>query len=268
MKINVNRKEQLMDIVPLKLMSAYLDATNTYLNNSNPCQVCKDDKNLGAYREHFHASSDIGGCQRKTLYSMIDPSAKLSARGAFLEDGHLHEKDVLEKFASQGLAVRVAGNRDELRQVINTAPKGAAVNYVMIVGHYDGILYIEDKSYVLELKAVGANTWRRIQQGEISDEWYGQIQFYLKALDLPVAYLVVKNRETSTIMTPIRIDFDEEYLKEAYIRLTTIYNAFASGSDVDRKYKRRNTAECRNCPFFAKCWGMEIEPVEEIQDAE
>lgn len=236
-----------------------------------PCSICiQDAKDGKEQREHFHAS-DVGACARRVLYSMRYPrEATSSTSPNFLKDGHLHESsmlvnihngflrdpDITEEYGE--VAVKPAENNVELAVTFPYMENGE-INDIKLIGHFDGIIAfgndpLNANVFVIECKAVKAYKFNLIKGGHLDDEWYGQIQTYLRLLKLKRAYLLVKNRETSEILPPIRVDKDSIYLKNRKEKLIEIHRALRDGSTVEREHEKRTDSECKWCKFYDRCW--------------
>lgn len=275
---------RLDDPIPALVIEAIARTTN---KDSTPCSICRDNAKLikkGASRTHFHVS-DGGACKRRVLYSMREP---LKARGfssaAFLADGHLHERDVLERMG-EGLnlmmiadpelqqdvgqmMVIAASNQEELQAKIPYTSDNE-MNQLLLVGHWDGMMVIArdegDEVRLLECKAVKKPKYDKVRGGYMDKEWYGQMQFYmkmlsdhLKKLEVKSGYLLVKNRETSQSLPPIRVDFDSNYLKKRRDALIEVHTALTkTGGMVNREHKNRKNDECKWCRFAEQCWGVD-----------
>lgn len=272
-------KNPIDDPIPALLMEAYaLEMTM----DTNPCSVCRNHTQKFVKgtpvlpRTHFHAS-DIGACKRKTLYRMRNPGTKGLSSPEFLRDGHVHEREMLwtmiEGFNRMGnnsplgkVTIYPAENKEEhIARIPYTEEETEDIQEFRIIAHFDGLLafdkdVMESHVYLIECKSVKQDKWDSIRSGEMDKEWYGQIQGYLRMLSVQRAYLLVKNRATSQFHTPIRIDFDSNYLKERREALTEVHKALRHGTQVDREHTKKTDSECKWCPFYDGCW--KGEPIE------
>lgn len=228
------------------------DAFNAMPSTDHPCQVCAaSGTNI---RDHYHGS-DLGACPRKVAYKMLNPSANRSfnSTSMFLKDGHLHERTIIEALKEHlpEHYVVVAGT--------DYAEFKWRIGEWFIHCHIDGLLIASDpdteeqETFLVECKSVKETTWKKVQGGEISDEWYGQIQAYLVGLNLNAAYLCVKHRHTSQLMLPIRIEKDMPYVETRVDGLLEI-QAIKTPNQILRPYANAKGTECTFCPFKAECW--------------
>lgn len=262
------------DPIPTLVIEAWMRSVMT---NTLPCSGCNaslEKLKKGAERIHFHAS-DVGACGRRTQYSMQFPLKAMTGTDPwFLKDGHFHEEVILRLIREgsadpkaldesiESISIYAAKNEEELFSRIPYKDSRGALKEFVIVGHWDGLLsvgYVDGRfeEYLLECKSVKDTTFSKVKAGEISNEWYGQIQTYLHQLGLKAAYLLVKNRTTAEVLPPIRIDFDPKYLKKRRQVLAEVHEAVTSGGLVPREHETRNNDECFFCKFKTKCWGLD-----------
>lgn len=249
-------KNNLTDIIPSTLQMAYYNGAQMKASDSHPCSVCKKQPLKGAARFHFHGS-DLGACAKATLHKMQGLAGKPQGGSSdvFLMDGHANEAEMFDYInlgldPTSGLKVIGSSNQDEL--IYDKEFKEAAIRF-RIIGHTDGYILKSNSPVAgIECKSVKDYTWKKVKGGEISDIWYGQIQFYLLATKLEYWYLLVKNRGTSEFLTPIRIEKDLNYLKDRLIKLKEVQLALVNGRDIARERKNPSDSECKFCPYY--CW--------------
>lgn len=274
-------RNPLEDPIPALVLDAWLHAI---MSDRGPCTACNENFQKikeGAEVIHFHASN-VGGCGRKTQYSMMYPLKAMGAsKPEFLKDGHLHEAGILELIrvgfsdpkaideSIESVSVYAAKNDEELFQRLPYKDASGALCEFVIVGHWDGLMSIgytdgRFEEYLLECKAVKDFTFQKVKAGEISSEWYGQIQTYLSMLGLKTAYLLVKNRTTSEVLPPIRIDFNPKYIEGRRQKLAEIHEEMMSDNRglVDREHTSPKNDECLFCRFKTKCWGERLDKKE------
>lgn len=268
MSVNWKEKQNNLDPIPMMMYEAYHQGTQS---DTSPCSICRG---LGSHvitRNHFHGS-ELGACARKTYLNMITNTKSSASNKAFLLDGHLHEASILELIKEGfGNTARIIAAKNEEELTISL-PLGNdnALSVMRIIGHYDGIIEIDtDKDQypivkeqldsvkaIIECKSVKDYTYDKVKAGEISNEWYGQMQCYMLGMKLNRSYLIVKNRTTSLILMPIRIDLDIPWLKERISKLKSIYSLIQDGGNEipDREHRSRTESECKFCPHLESCW--------------
>lgn len=273
------QQHRFTDHLPVAMLEAY----NTNEMSEAPCKLCKEHPELKGKRIHFHGS-DVGACPRQTYFKMILGSQEkaVGTKAAFLQDGHLHEHMMLQAIASK-FDVWMPKNEAELRlhvPILESEEQATTfmqdrevvqlqngVRKFLIIGHIDGALthaddevYCTDdpqKPYLLECKSVKDYTWDKVKKGEISDTWYGQMQTYMFMLETDRAYLLVKHRNTSELMLPIRIDFDPVWFNKKLRMLSQIYKMINLGQEIPKPPNRKaSDSDCKFCAFNSKCYGV------------
>src|SRR5215470_11273791 len=245
MKLNLN--PQIGDPIPGLLWEAHEIGSIVKSSNSIPCSICRkkwEDGNEELTRDHFHGS-DFGACARKTFLTMKTGRRSSFSNANFLVDGHLHEASMLNNVIA-GLP-----NDWKLKIFANEKELQTEVNGILIVTHQDAILYNKTEVIVIECKAVKDYNFRKIrEEGEISLDWYGQMQAYLLAMKLEVGYLIVKHRETSKILMPIRIDRDTDFIIKRLEVFKDIYDRLNNNLiQPDREETTSKSFQCQFCIF-------------------
>jgi hypothetical protein len=220
----------------------------------NPCTVCNSNVK-GLIRSHFHGS-EFNSCTRKLYHDIVNPERRSEVgNNAFLLDGHTHEMLVL-KCLERGLKLaKIPFHLERAQNNAELVVKSAM--HMAIIGHYDGVLTINDERYIVECKAVKENTWKELLAGKVSDIWYGQMQFYMYATGIKKALLLVKNRVTSNLHTPIVVPYDHDFCKERMRILQEVWFTLQRVPRTpipDRKFKNKNNKECRFCAHAQVCW--------------
>src|SRR5262245_8895308 len=137
--------------------------------SSIPCSECNAIYQTGVdnfTRNHFHISSDFGGCMRKTF--LICTTGKRNGMSGFnfLNDGHVHEAAMLESIA------RALPNDYKLKLAANGIEGRFSFNQFYLIGHVDSLLTTPYGVYGAECKAVKETMWKKItDNSEINDEW-------------------------------------------------------------------------------------------------
>lgn len=223
-------------------------------------------------------------------------------KAAHLNMGHAFEKDIFSNLDHGGLKVYPFENTPSLEKVItvfikiidsdpddglhtrdfrfsrdhedklNGDNKKEFQEAFKIVLHLDGIWeQLEEDSefgvgnYGMECKAVSTNTWRKIlDNSEISDEWYGQVQGYFmwgQTIDIDTFFLIVVYRDTSDVRV-FRIPRDDKYINQ---RLNVLYRIYMSIVDDDdgkgikrygivKEFNDKNCSTCKFCDYNKQCY--------------
>lgn len=286
MNIDTN-KYALTDELPMLLSSAY---DNYAAKDSNPCSICRENPQQLGKRLHFHGS-DFGQCPRQTYFKMTREKPSYTKTSfnhpMFLRDGHVHEETILKSFESDPQFTIQFGDdykgnimelqlkvpffdptkrvdvRDAITEFVFKPSKNRIVEkrHYLIIGHIDGIgIYKENEEdlgteFVIECKSVKEETFKKVQKGEIEDKWYGQMQAYMLMTNIPRCYLVVKNRISSRILSPLRIDYDPKYCIQRLVKLNQVYTFANYGREVPTPSGwTKSNPNCKWCDFNDTCW--------------
>jgi len=256
MKIELS--PQIGDVFPGIIWEAHEIGSQMKSMGSMPCSICRAVFDSGVdqiTRTHFHGS-DFGSCARKVFNTMkYGKNAGISGAG-FLMDGHLHEGSMLENIKAglpDGWKLKAFGNDKECIKEIG--------NDMQMVCHPDGIITNGTDYALLECKALKEYSFRKIREKEeISNEYYAQCQAYMLAYNVPLTYLIVKHRETSKILMPIRIERNMDYIIGRLNKLKDIYDRLNLNSEQpDREHKSSKEDECKFCSYGNEngngdCW--------------
>ena len=248
--MKINLQPQLGDGVPTILLEAHEIGNAIKCTTSQPCSECNAMLAFNDLhkRDHFHMSSDFGGCNRKTFNIMTTGKRNGLSGFNFLNDGHIHEAAILNNINAglpEGYRVKLAANGIEGRYTHHSG--------FYIIGHIDAMLVTPNSVEGLECKAVKQAMWKKISEtGEINDEWYGQMQGYMVISELDRWYLLVKHRESSKMMMPIRIDRDIPYIVERMNRLEDIYKRIMTGDKQPDSWQGLPPRRTRRVPAGRK----------------
>ena len=265
-----NSEYQFTDVMPALMLNAY----NKKSENSAPCQLCAEHPEQQGRRVHFHGS-DVGSCFRSSYFKMTTGQSEEIAgiKDAFLSDGHLHEHAMLARIsrdfdivmpknsAEKRVAIPMSTDAEFLRKFVDSQGELPIDSYrkFTLVCHFDGLIAESTEPnanvYLLECKSVKDYTWKQVKAGEIKLEWYGQMQSYMFATHIYRCYLLVKNRTTSEMMLPIRVDFNPEWFADRLKKLSIIYQAINVQKEVPRPIGKKATdSDCRFCLFKDGCY--------------
>lgn len=126
--------------------------------------------------------------------------------------------------------------------------------------HTDGMIEINGKSYVLEIKSMNHNSFQKfLSKGmKIShNHYYAQVQMYMALSKVSETFFIAYNKDKSTYHAEI-VEFDElewSYLKQ---RIITVLNGEARKISYDGTDWR-----CKGCFKRDVCWGdkdVSVEP--------
>lgn len=232
--------------------------------------------------------SATGSCLRQQYYTSTGaPSDRISALGMYeMEDGHIHELDVVTQLLQAGYEVQHAG--DDQLSIELRLPSGKRVP-----GHPDGIISGLDfmVPHLLEVKAMSAtrfiDCYKQMEKHCYDDEgrWLGpetnglglknahysywlQMQAYMHVLDLKAGFIVCKAKDSSIVRQRLRkgsairdaklymeiIPYDPEGVEEVIERHETVVEAIEAGLPPAREYDRNKDWQCRYCRFAGICY--------------
>jgi hypothetical protein len=292
MKVNLKPHD---DEISWFIRNAYYGGALAKSEGSHPCSVCRMNALKAKptkVRGHFHAS-EFNVCQL-ALYQAMKNGVSLTIREleteASLYDGHKHEATVFDLLEKGGLDVSACANHPDYEKISTVqyeqedqeTGQKIVVDF-RIISHMDGALVFKNRNFGLEIKAVKKYTWDKIKRtGEISDQWFGQIQWYTNTFNMPF-YLIVKNRATSDIMSPILIKKNESFIQSRLLKLSEIILCLRGKHNpyglIHKEENRSNASQCKFCRFYDDCWTNarpkftqdeeeEIEFREEMKEAE
>lgn len=265
--MKVELTAQLGDGIPKILWEAHEIGNVVKATNSIPCSICRGIHDSGVNeftRNHFHVSSDIGGCERK-VFNLMTTGKRTGLSGFnFLNDGHVHEEAILKSINAglpDGYRLKVSKNAVEGEYNDESGFK--------LIGHTDALLITPNGIAGIECKAVKQAMWKKItENAEIPDEWYGQAQGYMLIWKIDSWYFVVKHRETSKIIIPFKVSIDPPYIIEKRNKLRRIYEKVMTGNTEQpkREHESSKDYECQWCAFGnnigdGSCWREDIKNI-------
>src|SRR5882672_58080 len=258
-----------LDKINSILYESYITGNTMKGYHSIPCSICKkfleDNPELdNVIRTHFHGS-DFNICERKLFWNMLRGNKLSFSDKPFLNDGHLHEEMILNSIEldlpeNYKLLIFKNGN-EEIRDVLG----------FQLITHMDGVLIDKEKDIMigLECKAVKDRNFKQYSEEDIKDInsiWYGQIQSYMFSNKIDLFYLIIKNRDTSKLHIPIRIEKDLDFILDRLNSLKAtkdcVTESIRSGFEInipDRRYLDKRNIECNFCPFKNECWNSQGE---------
>lgn len=97
----------------------------------------------------------------------------------------------------------------------------------MLQGHFDGILTLRKKKYVLEIKTAKDSSFGILVKKGVkiwSEQYYAQVQAYMGMSGIKGAYIIALNKDTSELYDE-SIDFDAVYYEKLVNKANTIATA-------------------------------------------
>lgn len=202
--------------------------------------------------EAVFRASGLGYCGRATLYKLLGlPEGKTYGEVLTLEFGtQIHE--IVQKYVKMLDGVFIS-MEDEIR----------VDGVENVSGHYDGLVEINGKRYLIEFKSSNVEAYQRLIQRPIPyDAHKKQSTFYMKALGVDEVIFVYINKngklladfekanpDAPPVFLEIRYKFDEELYNEIISKVEDLTNHFKNGTMPE--YKR--VSQCSWCSFSAQC---------------
>lgn len=243
------------------------------LNETNPIpeDIINQFRNSiewGLKRQLFSERKDgslrlsiAGKCPRQTYYSItmpelarpLEPRVKLT----FLFG------DVSEAIIVAMIKACEIDLHDEQKEV----------EFEGVKGHIDGIVTIDGKDYLLEIKSMADGSFKATSASGMSNDfgYLSQVNCYLEALNLNKAIFICLNKNTGHLEEVI-VDKDNNIIKEARENIKKVREAEASGKLPERKFtfekelyrnkptgKEKLPFQCSYCSFVDECWKGQVE---------
>jgi len=201
--------------------------------------------------------SNSGKCPRQMAYNLFYPDEReeLSARAlnVFIHGDLLHEKE--RQLIRQVTHLTRVEERVELK--VN--------NDLTVIGHIDGIIYIDKKPMILDIKSINTRGFKEAVDGFPRPDYIAQVNGYMAATGTDKAVLWMYNKDTSHRAALI-IDRDEEVIEGVKERFLSVKNSNLDNLP-DRMYEPQEEIsrgkltgreylpwQCGYCPFVARCW--------------
>jgi hypothetical protein len=239
-----------LDEISLMLFEANEIGSQANGSNTNPCSICNSKSN----ELHFHGS-DLNSCARKVYWNKVNgkPEEIMFVSIQYLMDGHLHESSILKNIKA-GLPynwkVKVFENNNQ--QIDD-------LGLFKLVCHYDAMLIDPNgNAFILECKAVKPKYFKEFKESrKIRPEWYGQIQSYMLVSKTNVGYFLIKNRENSDLLMPIKVIKDMKFIASRLSILGDIASRIKMNLNTppEMEYKDKKCFSCTFCSYRKVCYG-------------
>ena len=146
---------------------------------------------------------------------------------------------------------------------------------LLISGRCDGILLIDRKLYVLELKTTGLFNFQEMARTKQPDpEYKDQLMLYMHLTEIPNGIILVEGIITdrgkvqappddpeagfymSEHLLEFHVSYDPEHAGRLVEKVKRINACVAQGLLPERDYPL-NSKPCRFCPFRERCWFLD-----------
>lgn len=243
-------------------------------NLVKPLYECAS-KRRKVYRCRSNRASAIGGdCERQLVYERTHWQEK-ELHDVDLElifgEGNIQEEATMRALADAGIHV-IEQQRPLSWDKYN------------ITGHVDGVIAVNGKAVLLEIKSMADSIWRSIfRDGPRAYLWeevdasftakpwlrkyYPQLQVYLLCKETENAILLCKNKSTGAF-AQVNIELDYEVAEAMVQRAERINAHVAVGTYPERIAWDADT--CGRCPFLHICQPDRVnkDPIQFVEDEE
>lgn len=239
-----------IDGISLMLFEAHEVGSHVIGDNSNPCSLC----NSGSNEIHFHGS-DLNKCAKRLyLNKTTGQKEQFFVSMQYLLDGHMFEESMLKSIKAglpNGWRVEIFKNGNE--QIDD-------LGLFKLVTHFDAMLVDpEGNGYILECKSVKPKYFKEFKEtGKVRDEWYGQSESYMLVSKTDTTFFLIKNRENSDLLMPIKVQKDMKFIAKRLSVLNDIASRIKMNHSVapEREHIDKKDFECQFCSYRKECWGL------------
>lgn len=204
-----------------------------------------------------------GKCSRRAVYTLLGFPEPEMTPGALriIENGNSMQERYQLWLKEAGLLIQkeYPVRSDEL----------------LISGRCDGILVIDGKLYVLELKSTGLSNFQEMARTKKPDpEYADQLMLYMHLTEIPNGIILVEGIITdrgkvqappddpeagfymSEHLLEFHVSYDPEHAGRLVEKVKKINACVSQGLLPERDYPL-NSKQCRFCPFRERCWFLD-----------
>ena len=217
--------------------------------------VCKYFQGERKTRGHLGLSEVGDTCQRVVWFKYNGFGKGLpSPEGRILQlfrDGDLVELEIIKRLHDS----KVAKVTDTQKSLVLT------VQGISLEGHIDGIIEIDGKRHLFEVKSSNKVRFNRLVKLDSYKEWdikyYSQVQVYMLGTmedypDIISAYVVVYCKDNSMWYEEI-IPFDQDFALGLIMRVFETINE-EKVEDIERECHSKRFYKSKFCDFADKCF--------------
>lgn len=197
----------------------------------------------------FRASS-AGSCPRSLIYGLKGYTDDKKASSWFILNTGTVLHELIQKY---------------LEPIIESMEDRVESDELPLNGHYDGIVNINGKRFLLEIKTVNVENYQRLLIFEqISGLYKKQATIYMHILGLKKCIFLFVNKNNkltnefekqyesdkfNPVFHEIVFEYDEKMYEELKVELQNVIEHFKNGTLPE--YKR--VGKCNYCDFASKC---------------
>jgi CRISPR/Cas system-associated exonuclease Cas4 (RecB family) len=194
-------------------------------------------------KRYFHPSS-IGRCLRELWFKRFKAPAFSQGDGRELESFLTFETGTYLHVVIQNLCHRAGVLLKREVEVLDHARR--------IIGHADGILKLNGRRYLLELKTINSRGFISLQAPKHAH--VQQATAYMEVLGLTSAVILYFNKDNGALREFV-VSFDEElHAKEVAGRIKTLRQCVKQRVAPDREGFTPKEQPCRYCDYTTLCF--------------
>lgn len=199
----------------------------------------------------YWRASMMGLCARQQGYSFVgvsDERKDMGTKSMSLEDGHVHEKEIIDRILGLPFVKLVAEN-----QLVKSVFKTKKGKSLKIAGTPDLQITDAKEPVVIEIKALQDSTFDEVKSSNTPPEKYvTQLKVYLLLLKRKWGELYIKNRNNSDVVS-FKVELSAEDKKRILKRQMWIQSFIDQKKYPPREYQL-GSQECFYCPYSQRCW--------------
>ena len=209
----------------------------------------KLESQRAVYPRNTFIASDIVGCDRYMVYSVLNWQDRQALDGAVLarlEEGRRHEKQIIAELLELGFEVIEGQKPFEIKN---------RSGEIICRGKIDGILRDGKNKYPFEIKTMNPNVFNSVSslddfnKKEYLRKYIRQIQLYLYGNNLDEGMFILDNLAGQQKILPVSLDYGE--CEKILQQLERCWELVKQKKYPDPISYDENI--CGNCPFATTC---------------
>lgn len=198
--------------------------------------------------------SEIGECQAALTRDWIGQAEERDCQSLLrLHDGTMAHEEIREIFKLSDLEL-LHEEREVRKEYVVPLEKVVKVP-VTLIGHQDNGFAYNGEEVVVDFKKASEYSYDKMEQGDLSDAYWDQLQGYLDILGLRYGVLFVKGVHGK--VTAVLVERDEEYFKTEVLPRLARTALFRKKRDIGRRDFHFGLPPCTYCRHEGVCWTVE-----------
>lgn len=199
----------------------------------------------------YWRASSMGMCGRQQAYDFLGfrimDERDGSDRAWSLEDGHLHEGDIIDRFKDMKDITLVSSN-EVVKRTFKTK-NGITVN---IAGTPDAIIKDKGVLLVVEIKALQDYAFQEVKRkNEAPEKYVTQLKTYLLLHKIERGVLLIKNRNNSDVLSFEYTLSAED--KAKLLKRQVLLQRYVDSEKMPPRDYQLGSQECFYCPHNKRC---------------